>query len=381
MPQKVFKFTGINRKVNEFQNSGACEELVNLRPEAGGGYRVVKPKKVAIDTTMYDSVYEHVFGDTYNLIGVKSGIVELLNLDGSSSTISRAFQYKDVELSFAGNVLVISCESEKEQLVYKFEDDSYKRYAVALKPITNIEVEYATGTAYNHATAVEESVGAFQEALTAAASGFNNKFKNGLCGAAVIGCSYELNDGSELWSTAFVVADGSLTDGYQEPSFDTSDKQVDVGGARKVTLKLTFSNVDAKDVRRVNVYSTRPVFPYEFDNGGTLGTYKINKLSIKDMNLDGQIDEKIKDKRLKKLYSVQKKVVKKNYSSLIGKTFDVLAEGFDQNELVYYGRAYFNAPDIDGKVYFFADDEIEYGKYYKVRIDKATDYDLYGERL
>lgn len=97
--------------------------------------------------------------------------------------------------------------------------------------------------------------------------------------------------------------------------------------------------------------------------------------------LDGQIDEKIKDKRLKKLYSVQKKVVKKNYSSLIGKMIDVLAEGFDQNELVYYGRAYFNAPDIDGKVYFFADDEIEYGKYYKVRIDKATDYDLYGERL
>lgn len=97
--------------------------------------------------------------------------------------------------------------------------------------------------------------------------------------------------------------------------------------------------------------------------------------------LDGQIDEKIKDARLKKLYSEQKKVVTKNNRSLVGKTFSVLAEGFDANELVYYGRAYFNAPDIDGKVFFFSRDEVEYGQYYQVQIIKATGYDLYGERV
>ena len=82
--------------------------------------------------------------------------------------------------------------------------------------------------------------------------------------------------------------------------------------------------------------------------------------------------------RLKKLYSVQKKIVKENNKALIGKSFKVLAEGFDG--LVYYGRAYFNAPDVDGKIYFFSDDEIEYGKHYDVKITKATGYDLYGER-
>lgn len=97
--------------------------------------------------------------------------------------------------------------------------------------------------------------------------------------------------------------------------------------------------------------------------------------------LDGQIDEKVKDKRLKKLYSVQKKVVRKNNSKLIGKTVSVLAEGFDCEQMVYFGRAYFNAPDIDGKVYFFSGEEVEYGKYYQVEIAKATGYDLYGERL
>jgi ribosomal protein S12 methylthiotransferase len=97
--------------------------------------------------------------------------------------------------------------------------------------------------------------------------------------------------------------------------------------------------------------------------------------------LDGQIEEKVKNARLKKLYSTQKKVVRKNNSALVGETFSVLAEGFDENELVYYGRAYFNAPDIDGKVFFFSSEEVEYGKYYQVEIIKATDYDLYGERL
>ena len=97
--------------------------------------------------------------------------------------------------------------------------------------------------------------------------------------------------------------------------------------------------------------------------------------------LDGQIENSIKTKRLRKLYSVQKKVVKENNKTLVGKTFDVFAEGFDGDLLVYYGRAYFNAPDIDGKVYFFSSEEVEYGKTYQVKISKATGYDLYGERL
>ncbi len=97
--------------------------------------------------------------------------------------------------------------------------------------------------------------------------------------------------------------------------------------------------------------------------------------------LGGQVLASVKTKRHKKLYSVQKQIVKENAKSLIGKTFNVVAEGFDQDQLVYYGRAYFSAPNIDGRVYFFSADEVEYGVNYKVRIDKATDYDLYGEKL
>lgn len=98
-------------------------------------------------------------------------------------------------------------------------------------------------------------------------------------------------------------------------------------------------------------------------------------------NLKNQVEEKIKNSRLKKLYLVQKKVAVKLNKAFIGKTIKVLAEGFDQNALVYYGRSYFNAPDIDGKVYFFSKDEVERGNYYDIKITKVDGLDLYGERL
>ena len=52
------------------------------------------------------------------------------------------------------------------------------------------------------------------------------------------------------------------------------------------------------------------------------------------------------------------------------------AEGFDDNSLTYYGRAYFNAPDIDGKVLFTSETPIEYGKTYQVKVIDCTDYDI-----
>ena len=65
----------------------------------------------------------------------------------------------------------------------------------------------------------------------------------------------------------------------------------------------------------------------------------------------------------------------------MGKTLKVIAEGFDKNALCYYGRAYFNAPDVDGKVYFFSAEEVTAGEYYDVYVKKSDAYDLYGERV
>ena len=55
----------------------------------------------------------------------------------------------------------------------------------------------------------------------------------------------------------------------------------------------------------------------------------------------------------------------------------VLCDGICDDGSGFYGRAYFSAPDIDGKVFFNAP-FAEQGKYYNVYIDAADSYNLYG---
>ena len=95
--------------------------------------------------------------------------------------------------------------------------------------------------------------------------------------------------------------------------------------------------------------------------------------------MDGQIPESVKQARVKKLYSVQKTVSREILSGFVGKELEVVADGVDYEKSKFYGRAYFSAPDIDGKVYFTSDDDINQGEKYSVLIRKHDDYDLYGE--
>lgn len=93
--------------------------------------------------------------------------------------------------------------------------------------------------------------------------------------------------------------------------------------------------------------------------------------------LPDQMDEKTKNARVKELYKVQKTISGEINRSYVGKTLKVLADGIDYDKNKFTGRAYFSAPDIDGKVYFDGDN-VEQGKYYNVKIVRANAYDLYG---
>lgn len=94
--------------------------------------------------------------------------------------------------------------------------------------------------------------------------------------------------------------------------------------------------------------------------------------------LPDQIDEKVKQSRVKKLYAAQKKVSEERNKSLVGKQIKVICDGVDYDKQSFYGRAYFSAPEIDGKAYFTYDGEIQQGEYYNVKVTKADAYDLYG---
>ena len=63
----------------------------------------------------------------------------------------------------------------------------------------------------------------------------------------------------------------------------------------------------------------------------------------------------------------------------VGQVLTVLCEGFDAAAGIHVGRSIYDAPDVDGKVYFRSKKRIEEGKFVRVRIEEAMDYDLIGE--
>ncbi len=94
-------------------------------------------------------------------------------------------------------------------------------------------------------------------------------------------------------------------------------------------------------------------------------------------NLKGQIAFSIKRKRVKKLYSVQREISEKKLKGYKNKKLRVICDGIDYEKNCFEGRAFFSAPDIDGKVYFNANNAVQ-GEYYDVLIDNCDSYDLYG---
>ena len=94
--------------------------------------------------------------------------------------------------------------------------------------------------------------------------------------------------------------------------------------------------------------------------------------------LPNQIDEEVKEERVKKLYEVQREISIENLKGYVGKTLSVICDGIDYEKQSFYGRAYFQAPDVDGRVYVTSEEVINQGERYDVYIENFDDYDLYG---
>ena len=96
-------------------------------------------------------------------------------------------------------------------------------------------------------------------------------------------------------------------------------------------------------------------------------------------DMPDQIEESVAQKRQDILMREQLKNSEKYNRSQIGKTMDVLVEGFDPVSEAYFGRSAGDAPDIDGKVYFVSKNRYAEGSFVRLKITEALDYDLVGE--
>ena len=96
--------------------------------------------------------------------------------------------------------------------------------------------------------------------------------------------------------------------------------------------------------------------------------------------MDCQVDEEIREHRAEIIMEQQSVIAEKKNNALIGKTLEVVTEGFDRYGECWFGRSAADAPEIDGKIFFTAPDKKPFpGCFVKVKIDDVLDYDLIGE--
>ena len=82
--------------------------------------------------------------------------------------------------------------------------------------------------------------------------------------------------------------------------------------------------------------------------------------------------------RAQMVETIQSRIMDDYNSSMVGKTMDVLVDGYDEDYEQFYGRTYGDSPDIDGRVWIASDEALVEGKFIKVCIDGLVDGDLSG---
>ncbi len=91
-----------------------------------------------------------------------------------------------------------------------------------------------------------------------------------------------------------------------------------------------------------------------------------------------QIELKTREHRAEVIMDEQMRVSDEHNEAMVGKTIEVVVEGFDRYAECFFGRSYSEAPEIDGKIFFTSERKLSVGEFVNVQIDDILDYDLIG---
>jgi len=96
---------------------------------------------------------------------------------------------------------------------------------------------------------------------------------------------------------------------------------------------------------------------------------------------EDKIDEETKQLRLDRLMTLQREISLEKNREKSGGIVEVICEGYDEECFLYFGRSRADSIDVDGKVYFAAEDEVNPGDFVNVQILDYDEYDLTGKTV
>lgn len=89
-------------------------------------------------------------------------------------------------------------------------------------------------------------------------------------------------------------------------------------------------------------------------------------------------DSDVAQQRAEMVEEIQSRIMDDYNASMVGRTLEVLVDGYDEDAEQFYGRTYADSPDIDGRVWIACDEPLTVGDFVQVTIDAVEDGDLCG---
>lgn len=89
-------------------------------------------------------------------------------------------------------------------------------------------------------------------------------------------------------------------------------------------------------------------------------------------------DTEVAQKRAEIVEMIQSGIMDDYNASMMGKTMEILVDGYDEEMEQFFGRTYADSPEIDGKVWIASEEPLQEGEFVTVKIDGCVDGDLSG---
>ncbi len=95
--------------------------------------------------------------------------------------------------------------------------------------------------------------------------------------------------------------------------------------------------------------------------------------------MENQIEDEVKTHRSEIIMQQQYEIFSQKQESKVGKVMTAIVDGFDEDNMLYMGRTYMDAPEIDSSVIISTEDELQQGQFVQLKILGVDDCDLVGE--
>ena len=214
-------FQGINRAVSDYAASGACEELINLRPTTAG-LVPVKPFSVKMSDVSFDKVYVHYAQGATNYIGLRieddaiqatgKALVGYL-LDASGTPVGSAIfsvsggEYLPSVVGFAttGNIALFSIEN-KEGAIYATKAIIWNgsEYEPMEADVPDIEVSFASSLLYDSFSGEfyddNTDKRRIADIINVGQNAVQEQNDDYCFGPVIVAIAFKTNDGNTFWT-------------------------------------------------------------------------------------------------------------------------------------------------------------------------------------